>query len=99
MVEPTSSKNIDQQHPQWATDRQTVTQMLNKEPSDFNLAELARLKIRYRGFPGGRDIQSDLDKILKQWGLTEAELYIKTREIHERGQVYAVRSNKKEDWN
>ncbi|MGB8702880.1 MAG: DUF3288 family protein [Thermosynechococcaceae cyanobacterium] len=89
----------DQQHPQWQSDRQVVNQLLAGEPNDYNLAELARLTIRYQGFPGGRDIQSDLQKVLQRWNLTEAMLYEKTRDIHQRAQVYTVRSNKREDWN
>jgi hypothetical protein len=89
----------DQQHPQHSNDRQTVNMLLNGEPTDLNLAEVARMKIRYRGFPGGRDIQTDLDKILKRWQLTEEELFAQTREIHAQSQIYTVRSNKREDWN
>lgn len=100
MAEITDQKGQkDQQHPQWNTDRQVVNMLLNGEPTDFNLAEAARITIRYRGFPGGRDIQADLDKILKRWQLTEEELFAKTRGIHAQTQIYTVRSNKREDWN
>jgi hypothetical protein len=93
-----ASEQTDQQHPLWQSDRQIVNSLLNGEPTDFNLAELARLRIRYRGFPGARDIQADLEKVLKQWKLTEETLWQKTREIHARGQVYRGRSAKQEDW-
>jgi len=62
------------------------------------LADLARLRIRYQGFPGARDIQADLDKILKQWDLSEEVLYEQTRQIHATTQVYKGRTNKLEDW-
>ncbi|MBF2003049.1 MAG: DUF3288 family protein [Synechococcales cyanobacterium C42_A2020_086] len=88
----------DQQHPLWSTDRQIVNQLLVGEPSDYNLAELARLRIRYRGFPGARDIQTDLDTVLRQWQLTEDALFAKTRLIHQAAQVYRGRSNQREDW-
>lgn len=88
----------DQQHPQWSTDRQIASTLVMGEPTDYNLAELARLKIRYTGFPGARDIQADLDKALKQWGLTEEALYEKTREIHATSQIYKGRGNQREDW-
>jgi Protein of unknown function (DUF3288) len=88
----------DQQHPQWGSDRQSVSSLLTGEPTDYNLAELARLRIRYNGFPGARDIQADLDKVLKLWGLTEAELFAKTREIHQTAEVYKGRGGKREDW-
>ena len=89
-----------QQHPQWTSDRQTVNSLMSGSPTDYNLVELARLRIRYRGFPGATDIQTDLDKVLQQWGFTEAELYQKTQKIHATGQIYKIRSNKgdTEDW-
>lgn len=90
----------DQQHPLWSSDRQIVNTLINGEPTDLNLAELARLRIRYQGFPGARDIQTDLDKVLKQWQLTEAELFDKTRQIHQTMQIYKGRTNQRnrEDW-
>lgn len=72
---------------------------MTEDPTDFNLAELARLMVRYQGFPGGRDIQTDLATVLKKWQLTPETLFEKTREIHAREPIYTVRSNKREDWN
>jgi Protein of unknown function (DUF3288) len=89
----------DQQHPQWQSDRQTVNKLMTEDPTDFNLAELARLMVRYQGFPGGRDIQTDLTTVLKKWQFTPEKLFEKTREIHAREPIYTVRSNKREDWN
>ena len=88
----------DQQHPLWSSDRAIVNALLAGEPTDYNLAELARLKIRYDGFPGARDIQADLEKALEQWGMTEAELFAKTRQIHQVAQVYRGRGSQREDW-
>lgn len=88
----------DQQHPQWKLDRQTVNTLLAGEPTDYNLAELARLLIRYQGFPGARDIQSDLAKVLENWGLTESTLFEKTRQIHAIAQVYRGQGSKRDDW-
>jgi hypothetical protein len=88
----------DQQHPLYTDDRQIVNTLLNEQPTDYNLAELARLKIRYRGFPGARDIQTDLESTLKKWGLTEEELFEKTRQIHQTAQVYRTRTSQREDW-
>ncbi|MBE9177753.1 DUF3288 family protein [Oculatella sp. LEGE 06141] len=94
-----NSSSKDQHHPQWSDDRQTLNSLLNSEPTDFNLAELARLRVRYCGFPGARDIQTDLDKILSQWQLTEDALFTKTREIHQTIQVYKGRGRRqREDW-
>jgi hypothetical protein len=95
MPDPTTK---DQQHPLYTDDRQIVNTLLNEQPTDYNLAELARLKIRYRGFPGARDIQTDLESTLKKWGLTEEELFEKTRQIHQTAQVYRTRTSQREDW-
>jgi Protein of unknown function (DUF3288) len=91
----------DQQHPLHGRDRQIVDSLLAGVATDLNLAELARLRIRYQGFPGARDIQADLEKALQQWGLTEAELYARTRALHAAGPIYKSRGNKgtEEDWN
>lgn len=88
----------DQQHPLYMSDRQIATTLLEAEPTDYNLAELARLRIRYQGFPGARDIQADLDKVLQQWQLTEAELFAKTRQLHQTTQIYRGKTSQREDW-
>ncbi len=88
----------DQQHPLWNDDRQIVDVLLQGQPTDYNLAEFARLQIRYRNFPGARDIQADLQKVLAQWQLTEEELFSKTRQIHQAAQVYRGRGAQREDW-
>ena len=93
----TASK--DQQHPQYSKDRALVNQLLAAEATDFNLVELARLKMRYQGFPGARDIQTDLDKVMTAWSLTEEQLFEKSRNIHQTQQIYqAIRTKKCEDW-
>jgi hypothetical protein len=98
MTESSGSK--DQQHPLYHRDRPSIDILLAQEPTDYNLAELARLKIRYLGFPGARDIQKDLDQVLQRLGLTEAELFAKTRELHDQGGIYPSRGKKnEEDWN
>jgi hypothetical protein len=99
MPEPTlPSTPKDQQHPLWGIDRQIVDTLLVNEPTDYYLAELARLRIRYRSFPGARDIQADLDKVLEQWNLSEEALFAKTRQIHQLAQVYKGRGSQREDW-
>ncbi|MBU7583608.1 MAG: DUF3288 family protein [Nostoc sp. TH1S01] len=98
MAEQHGSK--DQQHPLYNRDRPLIDILLSQAATDYHLAELARLRIRYQGFPGARDIQKDLDKVLQQWGLTEAELFAKTRQIHDVGGIYKSRGKKEEqDWN
>ncbi|MEN9567212.1 MAG: hypothetical protein RLZZ69_2408 [Cyanobacteriota bacterium] len=94
-------ENIDQQHPQNQKDRLTVDQLLavSANPGDRELVELARLIIRYRDFPGARDIQQDLQVALNNWQLTEEELYIKTRAIHAEGIVYRrTETGETQDW-
>jgi hypothetical protein len=88
----------EQKHPQYKTDRQVVSQLLASELTDYNLVELARLIIRYEGFPGARDIQADLQKTLQRWQLTETELFTRTRAIHQRGDVYKGLGRGREDW-
>ena len=90
----------DQQHPREAKDRVVIDKLLQSEPSDYNLVELARLTIRYQGFPGARSIQQDLLTILHNWQLTEEELYQKTRTIHREQKIYSDRfsSDQKQDW-
>jgi len=97
-----AEESKDQQHPLYNRDRKRIDMLLTAERTDYNLAELARLRIRYQGFPGARDIQRDLDKVMQQWGFaTEAELYAKTRNLHATVVVYKSRGNKgdEEDWN
>ncbi len=72
--------------------------LLREEPTDYNLCELARLYIRYDGFPGARDIQADLQKLMQQWQLTEDALFARTRTIHQTSQIYKGRTSQKEDW-
>ena len=93
--------NAEQKHPQNQKDRLTVNQLLTVDtnPGDRELVELARLIIRYRNFPGARDIQRDLKIALNNWQLSEAELYAKTRAIHAEGTVYRRKATgEKQDW-
>lgn len=90
----------DQAHPQAERDRVIVNRLLKGESTDENLAELARLNIRYRNFPGARDIQKDLQFIFNKWNLTEDTLYAMTRQIHAEARVYHhLRvSDEDQDW-
>ncbi len=92
-----SQGNQDQLHPLAAKDRAIVESLLEGEPTEYNLAELARLRIRYRGFPGAKDIQAGLEKLLNKWNLTEEELFETTRRIHSSGHIYRPKSEQ-EDW-
>jgi hypothetical protein len=90
--------NQNQTHPQWSRDRATLDGVLNGEATDLNLVELARLAIRYNGFPGAPDIKRDLVKAMERWGFTEESLFAKTREIHAQSQVYRGQEGDHEDW-
>ena len=90
--------NKEQQHPLYRDDRQIVDNLLEERPTDYNLAELARLRIRYRGFPGAKDIQDDLNKVLEKWEMSEEQLFEATRKIHAKGQVYKTKGSDSEDW-
>lgn len=90
----------DQIHPQEKNDRAIVQSLLTGEASDYHLAEAARLLVRYQGFPGARELQADLGKAIAQWGISEADLFERTRAIHARGGIYQVASRRRseEDW-
>ncbi|MEO1590662.1 MAG: DUF3288 family protein [Cyanobacteria bacterium J06632_22] len=87
-------------HPQYKNDREAVNKLMGAEPTDFNLAELARLRIRYDGFPGAQDIRKDLDRAMADWGLNETALFEKTQAIHAQDEaIYQPgRTKKGEDW-
>ena len=90
----------DQKHPREDRDRLIVDQLLQHsgEPTDFHLAELARLIVRYQGFPGARELQDNLSRALRQWHLSEEALFELTRAIHAQGLVYKRGDNQQEDW-
>lgn len=89
---------MTQTHPQYRKDRQVLTELLQAAPEDYPLAELARLVIRYDGFPGAEDIRLDLDKALGNWQLTREDLFARTREIHLLRPVYRSSDSDQEDW-
>jgi hypothetical protein len=97
---PKPDSRPNQRHPQAREDSLVVQQILTGDRTDLNLAELARLRIRYRGFPGAYDIQDNLDRALERWNLTEEELFEQARAIHASQRIYKAKTNKKdeEDW-
>ena len=89
----------EQRHPQYYKDRDLVNDLLTiSSPSDRHLADLARLQVRYQDFPGAKDIQRDLEKLLDRWQLSLEQLYQITREIHRKGGVYGRQSDRQDDW-
>lgn len=77
-----TEESDSQAHPLYALDRDRIDRLLATEvPDDDHLVDLARLLIRYQGFPGARDLQDDLLKTLRLWGLEREELHRRTRLI------------------
>ena len=97
---PPAAENKDQQHPKAKKDKEIVDRLLQEDPNPNNYAELARLRIRYCGFPGAREIQRNLDAVLQRWKLTEEQLFEQTRHLHATGQVYKRGGNSQgqDDW-
>ncbi len=72
----------DQNHPLYAADRKQIDLLLGKDsPQDEHIVELARLLVRYEGFPGALDLHEDMIKILKQWRMTREQLNSQARAI------------------
>ena len=72
----------DQSHPLYDGDRDRVDALLAcEQPGDAQLVDAARLLMRYQGFPGARDLQDDLAKVLRLWGLDRDALHARTRAI------------------
>ncbi|MEB3309524.1 MAG: DUF3288 family protein [Snowella sp.] len=89
----------DQTHPQERKDSEIIDRLLRSQPEPRNLADLARLLIRYRGFPGARETQRNLRLVLQQWQLTEENLFEQTRQLYATGQVYQKKKGEEEqDW-
>ncbi|MFM8974906.1 MAG: DUF3288 family protein [Vulcanococcus sp.] len=76
------SDQPEQQHPLYASDRDLVDSLLaTQQPVDAQLVDLGRLLMRYAGFPGALDLQDDLQKTLRLWGLSRDELNQRCRDI------------------
>jgi hypothetical protein len=77
-----SAGEEDQSHPLHDGDRDRVDALLAcGQPGDAQLVDAARLLMRYQGFPGARDLQEDLAKVLRLWGLDREDLHARTRAI------------------
>ncbi|MEB3321022.1 MAG: DUF3288 family protein [Cyanobium sp.] len=71
-----------QSHPLHALDRDVVDRLLAAEsPADADLVDAARLLMRYQGFPGAQDLQDDLERVLRLWGLDREALHARTRTV------------------
>jgi len=79
--------DASQTHPLYATDREVVDSLLGHEgePGPEQLTHAARLLMRYEGFPGSPDIQDDLERAMKHWGLDRDALNAKCRGMWSQG--------------
>ncbi|QEY31488.1 DUF3288 family protein [Synechococcus sp. RSCCF101] len=76
----------EQNHPLYEQDRAITDRLLAAaEPGSDDVVDLARLLIRYDGFPGAADIRDDLSKALRLWGLSRQELNGRARALWESG--------------
>lgn len=75
-----------QSHPLYSLDRATVDRLLAATaPEEADLIDAARLLSRYRGFPGAFDLQDDLSRAIRLWGLSEDELRDRARALWQGG--------------
>ena len=80
MPEAESTDASTQSHPLEASDRDHLDRLLARDsPQDGDLADLARLLIRYDGFPGADDLQRDMQRLLSIWKLSREELHTRGR--------------------
>jgi len=86
----------DQSHPLYLSDRDHLDRMLAKvSPEDRDIVDLARLLLRYQGFPGAADLQEDMVKTLALWGITPQELNERARLLWTNGYRPGKTTNEK----
>ena len=74
--------NEAQNHPLYSTDRENLDRLMGiNSPGSIDFVELARLLIRYQDFKGADDLNLDMEKLLKKWGLNRLKLEEITRKI------------------
>ena len=78
--------NEPQNHPLYLTDRENLDRLCAIDsPTSNNFVELARLIIRYQDFRGAEDLNSDMEKLLKKWGINRDKLEAITRKLWSEG--------------
>ncbi len=78
--------NEAQNHPLYSTDRENIDRLCSIDsPTSREFVELARLLIRYQDFNGAEDLNADMNKLLKKWGLNREKLEEITRTIWSEG--------------
>ena len=74
--------NETQNHPLYSTDREKLDRLCAIDtPTSIDFVDLARLIIRYQDFRGAKDLNSDMEKILKKWSINRDKLEEITRKI------------------
>ena len=74
--------NEAQNHPLYSTDRENLDRLCSVDsPNSNNLVELARLIIRYQDFTGAKDLNKDMEKLLRKWNINRDILEERTRKI------------------
>ena len=78
--------NETQNHPLYSIDRENLDRLFAIDtPTSNNFVELARLIIRYQDFRGAKDLNSDMEKLLKTWNINRDKLEEITRKIWSKG--------------
>jgi hypothetical protein len=73
------------QHPLDHIDRPIIEALLRVEqPTDEDLVNAARLRMRHRGSKIAPDLAEAMDQVLTRWKLSEANLFACTRAIWSR---------------
>lgn len=88
----------NQTHPQNLKDSGTLASIPFSDPNDLHKCELARLLIRYEGFPGAERTKQGLASRLEGWGITKEQLFEQTRKIHAEAVVYRHIRSRRDDW-
>ena len=75
-----------QNHPLYSTDREHLHRLCSIDsPASTDFVELARLIIRYQDFKEAKDLNSDMERILKKWSFNREQLEEITRKIWSEG--------------
>tara|TARA_Y100001968_G_scaffold6392_1_gene5491 strand:- start:3 stop:314 length:312 start_codon:yes stop_codon:yes gene_type:complete len=78
--------NEAQNHPLYLTDRENLDRLCSRDsPTSNDFVELARLLIRYQDFSNAADLNSDMEKLLKKWGMNREKLEVITRKLWSEG--------------
>ena len=78
--------NEAQNHPLYSIDRENLDRLIGVDsPTPIDFVELSRLLIRYQDFKGVKDLNSDMEKLLKKWNLNREKLEERTRKIWSEG--------------